>query len=81
MIELAEQINSHVEVIDMDNPTTDVAPKGPNAPEVNLALTLSTSGEFSSISPAVAQGPASWMHRIADSSLSFSVFFSFFPIC
>ena len=59
MTELAEQINSHVEVIDMDNPTTNVAPEGPNAPEVNLALTLPTSREFSSISPAVAQGPAS----------------------
>nr|POE61989.1 hypothetical protein CFP56_38533 [Quercus suber] len=52
--ELAEQIDSHVEVIDMDNSATNVASEGPNAPEVNLALTLPTSGEVSSISPTVA---------------------------
>ena len=34
MRELAEQIDSHVKVIDVDNSTSNV-PKGPNAPEIN----------------------------------------------
>ena len=39
MKELAEQINSHMEVIDLDNPTSLVAPEGPKNLEINLALT------------------------------------------
>lgn len=49
MAELAEHINFHVEVINVDNLATNVTPKGQNAPEVNLALTLLTSGEVSCV--------------------------------
>ena len=39
MKELAEQIDSHMEVIDLDNPTSLVAPEGPRNSEINLAPT------------------------------------------
>jgi len=42
----------------VDNLATNVAPEGSNAPEVNLAPTLPTSGEVSSVSPTIVQGPA-----------------------
>nr|POE81301.1 hypothetical protein CFP56_48458 [Quercus suber] len=58
MVELVEQIDSHVVVIDVDNLATNIAFGGQNALEVNLTLTIPTSGEASSTSPAVAQGPA-----------------------
>ena len=57
MRELAKQIDSHVVVIDVDNPTSNVAHEGPNAPKINLALTTPTSGKVSSIPPVVAQDP------------------------
>lgn len=37
MKELAEQIDFHIEVIDMDNPTSNVAPEGLGNSEINLA--------------------------------------------
>ena len=39
MKELAEQTDSHVEVINVDNSGSNVAPEGPNDPEINLVLT------------------------------------------
>ena len=56
MRELAEQIDSHMKVIDVDNPTSNV-PKGSNAPEINPVLTPSTSGKVSFITLTVAQDP------------------------
>ena len=56
MRELAEQIDSHVKVIDVDNPTSNV-PKGPNTPEINPIPTPPTSGKVSSITLTVAQDP------------------------
>jgi len=39
MRELAKQINSHVEVINVDTSTSNVVVKGPNNPEINLVPT------------------------------------------
>ena len=58
MKELAEQTDSHVEVINVDNSGSNVAPEGPNDPEINLVLTPPlTSGEASSVPFVVAQDP------------------------
>ena len=53
MAELAKQIDSHVDVIDMDNLATNVVPEGQGAPEVNLGPTFPTIGEVSSTTPTV----------------------------
>lgn len=39
MRELAKQIDSHVEVINVDNSGSNVAPEGPNDTEINLVPT------------------------------------------
>lgn len=64
LVELAERIDSHVEMIDLENSATNVVPEGLNAPEVNLAPTLLMSREVST------QGPISWMRRNANLFLS-----------
>lgn len=64
LVELAERIDSHVEMIDLENSATNVVPEGLNAPEVNLAPTLLMSREVST------QGPISWMRRNANRFLS-----------
>ena len=57
MKELAEQTDSHVEVINVDNSGSNVAPEGPNDTEINLVPTPPppTSGEASFVPFVVAQ--------------------------
>ena len=57
MRELAKQIDSHVEVINVDNSSSNVAPEGPNDTEINLVPTPPppTSGKASSVPFVVAQ--------------------------
>ena len=50
MAKLAKQINSHMVVIDVDNPATHTAPQSQNAPEVNPAFLTTTSSEVTSVS-------------------------------
>ena len=59
MKELAEQIDSHMEVIDLDNPTSLVAPEGPKTLEINLAPTPPPPafGGASPVPPSIAQDP------------------------
>ncbi|XP_030931163.1 uncharacterized protein LOC115957065 [Quercus lobata] len=45
MAELAEQIDSYVKIINVENPTTNTTPGGQNAPKVNPASTILTSGD------------------------------------
>ena len=49
MKELPKQIDSLVEVIDVDNLTSNVALEGPNDPKINLVPTPLTSGKASSV--------------------------------
>lgn len=45
MAELAEQIDSYVKIINVENPTTNTTPGGQSAPKVNPASTILTSGD------------------------------------
>ena len=57
MVKLAKQIDSHVVVIDEDNPATTVVPEGQGTPEVNLGPTPLNASEVSSATPTVTHGP------------------------
>ena len=59
MAELAEQIDSHVKIINVENPTTNTTPRGQSAPKVNPVSTILTFGEVFFASPTMAQDPIS----------------------
>lgn len=56
MAKLAEQIDSHVDVISMDSPTTNADPEGQSNPKVDLRPTLPAFRKDSLSTLAVAQG-------------------------
>ena len=57
MRELAEQIDSHMEVIDLNNPSSLVVLEGSSNLEISLAPTLPAFGGASPIPPTIAQDP------------------------
>ena len=57
MKELAEQIDSHMEVIDLDNPTSLVALEGPRNSEINLAPTPPPSQLLEELPPSPLASP------------------------
>ena len=65
MAELAEQIDSHVVVIDVDNSVTNIIPKGQGIAEVILGLAFPTTSEISLATLAMTQVPFPWRHRLA----------------
>ena len=57
MRELAEQIDSHMEVIDLNNPSSLVVLEGSSNLEISLASTPLAFGGASLIPPTIAQDP------------------------
>ena len=49
--ELAEQIDSHIMVVDLDNPTASIALGGTDTSEIALAPTTPSSGDASLVLP------------------------------
>lgn len=62
MAELAEQIDSHMVVIDVENLAPNVILKGQGTPEVYLGPSLPIASEISSATLAVTQGPIPWRY-------------------
>nr|POE58158.1 hypothetical protein CFP56_21435 [Quercus suber] len=58
MRELAKQIDSHVVVVDLDNPASPVAPEDTGTSEVALASTAPSFGGASPVLPDAAQDPS-----------------------
>ena len=58
MRELAKQIDSHIVVVDLDNPAYPIAPKGAGTLEIALAPTAPSFEGASSVLPDVAQDPS-----------------------